>query len=86
MRARRGRYDAKVAPARAIPIRPLALLRNMLVASFRATPLDAIDRLPGNSPDKKLKTAFTVMVGDPIHIVHYTFDEVYDQDGNEWRA
>ncbi len=34
---------AGVAPARAIPIRPLALLRNMLVASFRATPLGAID-------------------------------------------
>ena len=34
---------AGVAPARAIPIRRLALLRNMLVASFRAAPPDAID-------------------------------------------
>jgi hypothetical protein len=55
------------------------------VGTFAYIPLDAIDRLPGNSPGKKLKTAFTVLVGDPRHIVHYTFDEVYDQDGNEWR-
>ena len=55
------------------------------VGKFAYIPLDNIDRLPGSSPGKKLKTAFMVLVGDPIHIVHYTFDEVYDQDGNEWR-
>ena len=48
-------------------------------------PLDNIDRQSGKDFDKKLKTAFAVLVGDPRHIVHYAFDEVYDQDGNEWK-
>ena len=55
------------------------------VGNFAFIPLDAIDRLPGNDPDKNLQMAFTVLVGDPQHIVHYTLDEVYDQDGNECR-
>ena len=55
------------------------------VGQFVYVPHEVIDRLPGTHIDKKLKTAFTVLVGDPRHIVHYTFDEVYDQDGNEWR-
>jgi hypothetical protein len=55
------------------------------VGQFAYVPLETIDRLPGDDPDGKLKTAFTVLVGDPRHIVHYTFDEPTDQDGNEWR-
>ena len=55
------------------------------VGKFAYIPLDNIDRQSGKDFDKKLKTAFAVLVGDPIHIVHFTFDEVYDQDGNEWR-
>jgi len=55
------------------------------VGQFAHIPHEVIDRLPGNDDDAKLRTAFTVLVGDPRHIVHYTFDEAYDQDGNEWR-
>jgi len=55
------------------------------VGNFAYIPLDNIDRQSGKDFDKKLKTAFAVLVGDPIHIVHFTFDQVYDQDGNEWR-
>ena len=55
------------------------------VGQFAYIPHEVIDRLPGKDHDKKLKTAFTVLVGDPRHIVHYTWDEPTDQDGNEWR-
>jgi hypothetical protein len=55
------------------------------VGQFAYIPWEVLDRLPGNDHDAKLKTAFTVLVGDPRHIVHYAFDEPTDQDGNEWR-
>ena len=54
------------------------------VGQFAYVPREVIDRLPGNDPDVKLRTAFTVLVGDPRHIIHYTIDEAFDQDGNEW--
>ncbi len=56
------------------------------VGQFAYIPQEVIDRLPGKNPDRKLRTAFTVLVGDPRHIIHYTFDETFDQDGNEWRT
>ena len=55
------------------------------VGQFAYIPHEVIDRLPRNDPDANLKTAFTVLVGDPRHIIHYTFDEPTDQDGNEWK-
>ena len=55
------------------------------VGQFTYVPHEVIDRLPGKDMDRKLKTAFTVLVGDPRHIVHYTFDEVYDHEGTEWQ-
>ena len=54
------------------------------VGQFTYVPHEVVDRLPGKDMDRKLKTAFTVLVGDPRHIVHYTWDEPTDQDGNEW--
>ena len=55
------------------------------VGQFAYIPLDAISRLRGKNDDKRLRTAFTVLVGNPEHIIHYTFDEPVDQDGNEWK-
>ncbi len=57
------------------------------VGRFAYVPLDAIGAVPGSlTGDQRLKAAFQIVTGyDPAHIVHYTFDEVYDQDGNEWR-
>ena len=57
------------------------------VGDFAYIPLDAISAIPGRlAGDERLKAAFQIITGyNPIHIVHYTFDEVYDQDGNEWK-
>ena len=55
------------------------------VGNYAYIPHEVIDRLPGKDMDRKLRTVFTVLVGDSHHIIHYTFDEVYDQEGNEWR-
>jgi hypothetical protein len=55
------------------------------VGDYAYVPHETIDRLTGKDMDKKLARAFEMLVGDPRHIVHYTFDETYDQDGNEWR-
>ena len=55
------------------------------VGRFNYVPHEVIDRLPGDDPDTKLRTAFAALVGDPRHIVHYTFDDAFDQDGNEWK-
>ena len=55
------------------------------VGRFACIPHHVLDRLPGKDLDRKLKTAFTVLVGDPVHIVHYSWDEPTDQDGEEWR-
>jgi len=55
------------------------------VGQFAYIPHEIIDQLPGTDPDTKLRTAFTVLVGDSRHIVHYTFDETFDQDGKEWK-
>ena len=54
------------------------------VGDYAYLPHEVIDRLPGKDNDKRLKLAFAVLVDDPRHIIHYTFDEVFDQDGNEW--
>ena len=56
------------------------------VGDFAYIPLDAIGAVPGMlRGDERLKAAFQIITGyDPIHIVHFTYDEVYDQDGNEW--
>jgi hypothetical protein len=55
------------------------------VGQFSYIPYEVIDRLPGDDVDAKLPMAFAVLVGDPRHIVHYTWDEVFDQQGNEWK-
>ena len=55
------------------------------VGQFAYVSFEVLDRLPGKDLDRKLKLAFAVLVGDPRHIVHYTFDEPTDQNGNEWR-
>ena len=57
------------------------------VGIFAFIPLAAIGAVPGMlTGDERLKAAFQIITCcDPIHIVHYTFDEVYDQDGNEWK-
>jgi hypothetical protein len=55
------------------------------VGQFAYIPHEVIDRLPGKDQDRKLRTAFAVLVGDPRHVVHYTWDEPTDQDGNEWK-
>ena len=56
------------------------------VGRFACVPHEVIDRLPGGDMDAKLKTAFTVLVGNPLHVVHYTWDEPTDEDGNEWKG
>jgi hypothetical protein len=53
------------------------------VGQFAYLPLDEIDRSTGNE-DEQLKTVFKKLVGDPVHIVHYSFDILYDGDGHEW--
>ena len=55
------------------------------VGEFALIPLDAINAVPGTlTDDERLKAAFRIITGyDPIDVVHYTFDEVYDQQGNE---
>jgi hypothetical protein len=55
------------------------------VGQFVYIPHEVIDRLNGKDQDEDLRTAFKVLVGDPRHIVHYTWDEPTDQDGNEWK-
>jgi len=56
------------------------------VGDFAYIPLNIIDAVRGNlTDDERLKAAFRATTGhDPIHIVHYTFDEVYDENGNPW--
>ena len=57
------------------------------VGRFAYVPLDAIGAVPGSlTGDERVRAAFQILTGfDPAHIVHYTFDEVFDQDGNEWK-
>lgn len=50
---------------------------------FAYVPLRLIDRQPSKDQDERLKSAFrrhTIGI-DPVHIIHYTFDESYTQDG-----
>jgi hypothetical protein len=55
------------------------------VGNFVYIPLDMIDRQKGRSEQSKLEKAFRQMTGqDPVHIVHWSPDEVFDQDGNDW--
>jgi hypothetical protein len=68
------------------------------VGEYAHIPHDVLDRCPswglidpvkghaGAPEEQRLKYAFYILTGiDPKHIIHYTFDEVYDQFGNEWR-
>jgi hypothetical protein len=55
------------------------------VGQFAYIPHAVVDKLTGMDMDKKLARAFEMLVGDPRHIIHFTWDEAYDQDGNEWK-
>ncbi len=55
------------------------------VGRFAYIPHEVIDRLPGDDMDSKLRMAFAALISDPRHVIHYTFDEVFDQHGNEWK-
>lgn len=56
------------------------------VGDFTYVPLKVIDAVRGGlTDDERLKAAFRATTGyDPIHVVHYTFDQVYDENGNPW--
>ena len=55
------------------------------VGTFAYLPLEVIDRCPGPHDDERLKAAFNILTGyDRVHIIHYSFDELYDEEGNEW--
>lgn len=58
------------------------------VGQFAYVPWEVIDRIKAMHmllhDERAVEIAFAARVGDPRHIVHFTLDEVYDQDGNPW--
>jgi hypothetical protein len=55
------------------------------VGTFVHIPLALIDRMKGRGENTRLEKAFTQMTKqEPVHIIHWSPDEFYDQDGKEW--
>jgi hypothetical protein len=63
------------------------------VGQFIHVPHVLVDRCPmdskegdGDDDDRRLRTAFGLLTGLAwCHVIHYTWDDVYDQDGSEWK-
>lgn len=53
------------------------------VGQMAYIPLSVIGEAEDMDGDERLKWAFEKVTGhNPVHIIHYTYDEIYDAEGN----